>query len=299
MSALRTYKEKHGHLVVPYNFVVPNDDASWPPIAWGYNLGIAVSLLRSSLNRCSDSTLPSKVVEELEGMGFVTSTAQFKWDTIIMPSLRRYYDVHGHSDVSQLFVVPSGDRTWPQAAWGHRLGMTPFKVPEDPKWPRKAWGLNLGNVVHKMRRGNCYAEQVARDKHRLEAIGFAWNHGAVMWNDRILPAIKTFTTVYPHCKVPQKFVVPSQEPWPGRSYFSFYSRGIEKLDELGLNLKLSARAWQARVAPLLDIYATTSQAREIPENFVISSKAPWAEEMWGIRLGLIVARNSHHLPRQV
>ncbi|KAG7379450.1 hypothetical protein PHYPSEUDO_008555 [Phytophthora pseudosyringae] len=83
------------------------------------------------------------------------------------------------------------------------------------------------------------------------------------------------------------------------SYFSFYGRDVEKLDELGVNVKLSARAWQTRVAPLLDTYSTTSLPRDVPEDFVISSKAPWPEEMWGVRLGLIVARNSHHLPRQV
>ncbi|KAG7384686.1 hypothetical protein PHYPSEUDO_002379 [Phytophthora pseudosyringae] len=271
MSALRTYKEKHGHLLVPYTFVVPHSDKSWPSVAWGYNLGNAVSMLRSSVNGCSDWTLSTEVTEELEAMGFITAASQFKWDAIIMPSLRRYYEVHGHTDVHLGFVVPRGDATWPRAAWGHRLGNTvrcirhvrsyypqveeleeelerlelcykttiserdwkekilpsleafreefghclvtrTFKVPEDPKWPRKAWGLYLGKVVNAIRARATYTEQTTRDKDRLEAVGFAWNHSAGVWDDRIMPATETFAAVYPHCNVPQKFVVPSEEP---------------------------------------------------------------------------------------
>ncbi|KAG7379457.1 hypothetical protein PHYPSEUDO_008562 [Phytophthora pseudosyringae] len=278
---------------------------------------------------------------------------QLKWDAIIMPSLRRHYELHGHTDVNFRFVVPSGDGTWPQAAWGHPLGSTvntirrmgcydtqveeseeelerldfcykttiverewTEKILPRPKVAMKRVGVNSGMVVISIRMREGYIEQVARDKDRLEAIGFAWNHAGEMWNGRIMPTIEIFGVMYPHHSVPQKFVVPSEEPWPrgawtlklGRilhgmrssgSYFSFYGRDIEKLDELGVNVKLSARAWQTRVAPLLDIYSTTSKAREVPEDFVIPSKEPWSQEVWGVRLGLIVARNSHYLPRRV
>ncbi|KAG7379458.1 hypothetical protein PHYPSEUDO_008563 [Phytophthora pseudosyringae] len=162
---------------------------------------------------------------------------QLKWDAIIMPSLRRHYELHGHTDVNFRFVVPSGDGTWPQAAWGHPLGSTvntirrmgcydtqveeseeelerlkfcykttiverdwmekilpslevfrqefghclvswAFKVSEDPKW------LNPGNEVTGIRVHANYTEQAARDKDRLEAIGFAWIRDAGMWNKR-------------------------------------------------------------------------------------------------------------------
>ncbi|KAG7379456.1 hypothetical protein PHYPSEUDO_008561 [Phytophthora pseudosyringae] len=375
LPALRTYKEKNGHVLVPYAFVVPSDDKTWPSITWGYNLGSSVSRLRNQLKGESHWTISTKVVEELEAIGFAPAASQFKWDTIIMPSLRRFYAVHSHTDVSQTFVVPRGDATWPTVAWGWRLGRTvdhirhgtvyapqlekseeelesmgfcykttiverdwtekilpslevfrqefghclvslPFKVPEDPKWPCKAWGLNLGTVVSSMRVQATYTEQAARDKDRLVAIGFTWSRNAGMWNDRIMPALEVFGAIYPHRNVVQKFVVPSEKPWPRSAwtlrlggtladmrsrgcYFSFYGRDIEKLDGLNVNLKLSARAWQTHVAPLLAIYLATSLPKDVSEDFVIPSKAPWPEKMWGVRLGLIVARNSHHLPRQV
>ncbi|KAG7379448.1 hypothetical protein PHYPSEUDO_008553 [Phytophthora pseudosyringae] len=174
-------------------------------------------------------------------MGFTPEAVQFKWDAIIMPSLRRFYAVHGHTDVLHSFVVPSGDATWPTAAWGWKLGHT----------------------VDDSSQGKSFAPQL--DKSSIRSYVPAPQRHKTLWH--LLKQL-------------------------GRE-------DIEKLGELGVNVKLSARAWQTRVAPLLDIYLTMTQARGVPEEFVIPSKAPWPEKMWGVRLGLIVARNSHHLPRQL
>ncbi|KAG2765461.1 hypothetical protein JG687_00010278 [Phytophthora cactorum] len=70
------------------------------------------------------------------------------------------------------------------------------------------------------------------------------------------------------------------------------------LDAWGVDLKLSTRAWEKRIVPVLDIYATQDGrggGEVIPDDFVIPSDAPWPEEVWGLRLELIVARNAHSL----
>ncbi|KAE9015818.1 hypothetical protein PF005_g7894 [Phytophthora fragariae] len=136
-----------------------------------------------------------------------------------------------------------------------------------------------------------------------------------MWNDVIIPSLETYVDIFGGGKIPQKFVVPSEVPWPEEAwgkhlgyilcdlrskgtYFGFYGRDIEKLGELGLNQKLSSRAWKERVAPLLDLCMELHGEEEVPHDFVIPSEAPWDEKMWGVRLGLIVARNPQCAPRK-
>ncbi|RAW26470.1 hypothetical protein PC110_g17129 [Phytophthora cactorum] len=82
----------------------------------------------------------------------------------------------------------------------------------------------------------------------------------------------------------------------GGSYFKFFGRDADLLDASGIKMKLSTPAWQKRIVPLLDIYAMQSGGGEdIPDAFVIPSEAPWPEHVWGVRLGLIVARNESRI----
>ncbi|KAE9044583.1 hypothetical protein PR003_g5569 [Phytophthora rubi] len=179
----------------------------------------------------------------------------------------------------------------------------------------KAWGMALGAAVCDIRYGRTYVYQVVRDKDVLDSVGFAWNRDAAMWNDVIIPSLETYVDIFGGGKIPQKFVVPSEVPWPEEAwgknlgyilsdlqskgtYFGFYGRDIEKLGELGLNQKLSSRAWKKRVAPLLDLYMELHGEEEVPHDFVIPSETPWDEKMWGVRLGLIVARNPQFTPRK-
>ncbi|KAE9021753.1 hypothetical protein PR002_g12162 [Phytophthora rubi] len=309
--------------------------------------------------------------EELERLDFVYDVYQFKWDRIILPALREFYRVHGHTDVPDSFVVPIGDEAWPKLAWGYRLGHTvvtirhqeicstqvsmskeeldrmnfcynmsiperdwtekilpsfqvyrqefgdciipaAFIVPSCPPWPEKAWDMALGRVVKDIRYGTIYVDQVARDREVLDSVGFAWNRHAAVWNEIIFPALEAYVDDYENGKVPYGFVVPSEDPWPRKSwgkklgntlsamrhkgsYFVQYGRDIEKLDELGLNVKLSLRAWNKRVVPLLKIYAELHGEGEVPVDFVVPSDTPWEEKVWGVRLGLIVARNAHFI----
>ncbi|KAG3098284.1 hypothetical protein PI125_g15366 [Phytophthora idaei] len=171
-----------------------------------------------------------------------------------------------------------------------------------------AWGILLGKVVNRIRAAAAYAEQAARDKEILVMLGFAWNRNEAVWNQQIIPGIRGYSEVFKNGNIPHKFVVPSEDPWPrsawgtklGRilsdlrcagTYLRYFGRDAGLLDALGVNLKLSARAWQKRIVPLLDIYATQHGGEGVPDDFVIPLKAPWSEEVWGVRLGRIVARN--------
>jgi hypothetical protein len=372
LTALRAYKEKHEDLLVPQTFTVPAGDAGWPADAWGYNLGAAVNRVRGKLKH-EGRGMSAAMTQELDDMDFVRDVFQFRWDRIFLPSLRRFLEVNGHTDVPKVFVVPIGDETWPKVAWGVRLGgmvdkvrcgkayaaqiaeskeelerlqfcyktsiaerdwvekilpsvrvhrqefghcIVPqsFVVPASSPWPEKAWEMHLGYAINRIRAGSCYAEQVTRYKAILDELGFAWDWSAAVWNEEIIPALDAFAEVYKGRRFPSTFVVPSENPWPSRvwgmqlgaaihqlrsigNFFAHYGREFEKLEGLGMNMKLATRAWKLRVVPLLEIHEALNGDQEVPESFVIPSEAPWPEEMWGVRLGLIVARNLRHVQR--
>jgi hypothetical protein len=198
---------------------------------------------------------------------------------------------------------------------GHCAVDEDFEVPAACPWPQETWGLPLGRVVRDVREGRVYADQVARDKDELGVLRFPWVHEAAVWDDRILPAIEAFAAEVGHCRVPFMFVVPSKDPWPRSawgmnlgtvvasmrgmgSFFSYVGRDADRLEELGYSLELSTRVWNKCVAPLLEVYATLfGQDVPVSDGFIAPREYPWPEEMWGVRLGTIVARNSRLVPR--
>ncbi|KAH7463038.1 uncharacterized protein KRP23_13255 [Phytophthora ramorum] len=216
-----------------------------------------------------------------------------------------------------------GDRNWAtkvipametfRQEFGHCIVDEDFEVPSSAPWPEAAWGMALGVVVREVREGASFLDQAARDRGRLELLRFPWDRQAAVWNDRIFPALEVYAAEVGHCRVPFMFVVPPREPWPRSawgmnlgttvasmrgmgSYFAFVGRDVDRLDELGYSLELPTRVWTKCVAPLVATYATLfGDEVPIPAAFVIPFEAPWSEETWGVRLGVIVARNARHV----
>ncbi|KAE9316890.1 hypothetical protein PF001_g7099 [Phytophthora fragariae] len=291
LPALREFHRVNGHADVPRSFIVPSGDQAWPKLTWGYRLGNIAGHIRHQEVYSTQVTMSK---EELDRMGFCRgmSIAERDWTEKILPSIRVYRQAFGNCIIPKLFIVPSC-----------------------PPWPEKAWGMPLGVAVSDIRFGSTYVDQVARDKDVLDSVGFAWNRNTAMWNDVIIPSLETYVGIFGGGKIPWIFVVPSEVPWPEEAwgkklgsllrglrskgtYFGFYGCDIEKLGELGLNQKLSSRAWKKRVAPLLDLFVELHGEKEVPHDFVIPSETPWDEKMWGVRLGLIVARNPQFTPRK-
>ncbi|KAG7379263.1 hypothetical protein PHYPSEUDO_008832 [Phytophthora pseudosyringae] len=246
MPALCRYYGIHGHLDVPFKFAV--GDETWPKATWGWILGPTVAKFRTF------NTFPSQVAAskaELEQMDFCfTSIYERDWDENVLPALATYRQEFGDCLVEQPFVVPS-------------------ELP----WPKKAWGLPLGRIIRSIRSSTRYVEQAARDMEILKSLAFAWDVRGFVWNERVAPALKVYGEGNGHCRVPNKCVVPSRDPWPEKSwgvelgktlymfrkqgsYFGPFGCDAEWLDALGLGLRVSAAAYGKRVAPLLDMYAS-------------------------------------------
>ncbi|KAE9121125.1 hypothetical protein PF010_g7227 [Phytophthora fragariae] len=287
LAALRTYKQLNGHLLVLRSFVVPSGDARWPSVTWGYKLGTAVSDLRTRSK--GKARLSTEMEEELDKLGFVYDAYQFRWDRIVLPALREFHRVNGHADVPRSFIVPSGDQAWPKLTWGYRLG----------------------NIAGHIRHQEVYSTQVTMSKEELDRMGFCRGMSIAErdWTEKILPSIRVYRQAFGNCIIPKLFIVPSCPPWPekawgmplgvavsdirfGSTYVDQVARDKDVLDSL------SSRAWKKRVAPLLDLFVELHGEKEVPHDFVIPSETPWDEKMWGVRLGLIVARNPQFTPRK-
>lgn len=267
--------------------MVPDGDKSWPSVAWGYRLGTAVNRLRQRgrTSRCPQNGRGAGK------NGFHHEHATKQMGDYHSACFAALPNVHNHTDVPAEFVVPTGDDAWPKLAWGYCLG----------------------NAVNDIRHGNVYTAQVARCKKELDEVEFCIGMSIVDrdWEEKVLPSTRVYRQAFGGCIILQSFVVSSSAPWPEKAwgkptlsvmrsqgtYFAHYGRDIDKLDELGANLKLLPRAWNKRVAPLLTTYAELHGRGKVQEDFVIASEAPWKDTMWDVRLGLIVARNTHFGPR--
>ncbi|CAK4080710.1 unnamed protein product [Aphanomyces euteiches] len=99
LTALETFKQIHGHLVVPRTFHVPSNDPEWPGNTWEIHLGVLVNNLRTR-EQPDDRRL------QLDALGFVWGTMAFQWQVNLL-ALRTYKAKFGHVRVPQSFQVPT------------------------------------------------------------------------------------------------------------------------------------------------------------------------------------------------
>ncbi|RLN52660.1 hypothetical protein BBJ28_00007168 [Nothophytophthora sp. Chile5] len=278
---LRAFKELEDHLLVPQAFVVPWGDARWPEVAWEYPLGMAVKWLRNQ--RHPGNMLPAPVLEDLAEMGFIWHVAQFKFDSIFMPTLRRFHEIYGHTDVPNKFVIASND----------------------DRWPEMARGVHLGRTVAAIRCVGMFASQVADSSEELERLEFCWNSTIFdrNWRVKIMPSLETFRRERGHCLVERSFVVPSESPWPkkawgmalgsivcviraGQYYTVQVARDKERLIDLGFAWSHSDAVWQERILPAFVTFATKFGHCHVRKPFEVPREAPWPEKAWGLKLGI-------------
>ncbi|ETP38783.1 hypothetical protein F442_13705 [Phytophthora nicotianae P10297] len=274
LSALKTFKQIHGDLLVTRNFVVPEGDQQWPKPTWGLKLGSHVNFLRQNRDK-----LTSCQVQDLDDIGFVWVVADYNWDVLFMPALRRYRQLYGHCDVPQNFVAGE----------------------EKDEWPRELHGYRLGAMVNRVR-ATSYAEYVERDREELEKLGFYFHSHDQKWQESILPAFEMYHRIYGNCNIQTHFIVPEEEPWPQSmwgmrlgfiarnirnrgDFFLQVARDYEKLENIGFVWNVFAAKWQYAVLPALDIYVRVYGHANVPANFVVPSEDPWPEESHGLKLG--------------
>jgi hypothetical protein len=121
-AALTHYKNIHGHLQVPYLFVIPeNEGSGWPAGTPGMKLGHVCKSIRVGLSYCSHVT-------ELREMGFDMNLTEkyvhHGWDRI-KAALLHYKQLYATLNIPRHFSVPeAGHRDahlWPENVRGMKL----------------------------------------------------------------------------------------------------------------------------------------------------------------------------------
>ncbi|TMW61552.1 hypothetical protein Poli38472_012743 [Pythium oligandrum] len=287
VPALEAFYASKGHFLVPYHYPIPSQTSSedesntgaivWPADAHGMNLGRTLHAFMTNKNH--HKRFP-RVVTSLRAIGFPVDVdwKQYLWKELFMAGLETFYRQEGHSLVPIHFVVPSNDARWPRQTWGHRLG----------------------TQVHAIRQKLDALDPIERED--LERVDFSKDVNETVWSEKLLPALETFAAIHGHCVVKHTFVVPSEEPWPrktwglnlglavnslrvNRSYSEQIARDADRLNEIGFVWNVREDKWKEVVRPSLEVFAQQHGHCRVERAFVVPSEAPWPEKAWGFRLG--------------
>ncbi|KAF0743471.1 hypothetical protein Ae201684P_020061 [Aphanomyces euteiches] len=168
---------------LPNPFKVPSS-SEWPQDLHGCNG--EVSKLRRAYRM---GLLDASIVAKFDELGFVWNDNQHQW-SLTMEALRTFKKIYGHIKVPRVFEVPE----------------------DDPQWPVYLWTMRLGVKVGNIRRRQ--TELTLEQRQELDALDFVWDANKLHWN-RNLSALKTYMKLFGNLFVPQKFVVPQDDPdWP-------------------------------------------------------------------------------------
>ena len=123
------------------------------------------------------------------------------------------------------------------AAAAAAAGATPLGTGGPNKWPRSTWGLKLGVAVSNIRSKRTFLgeSQHARSSHHhhhaasssssaaavdhperlreLRKLGFAFEASEFRF-EQLVAGLRAFKEVHGHARVPQKFAVPKEPPYP-------------------------------------------------------------------------------------
>lgn len=272
-ETLILYQSKHGHMVVPYSFVIPCKTDEWPEHLWGIRLGIAVNQIRVGLHYKDEK-------EELIGIGF---------------NYKPKYVAHRYESVRESLLLFKEKN-------GHMLVPDSFTIPFDSMdWPRSLWGMRLGHITARIR-GN------ARYKNRrdeLANIGFDFKPQILHYGYPLLKAtLILYKERFGHMSVPYVFSVPSNDSWP-REMWKFrlgatvaqvridacYHEYQDELRALGFDFTRGrgARTFNKLRSALL-LYKKKYGTMYVPCNFCVPFLSDyWPRIMWGMALGKSLA----------
>ncbi|GMF43325.1 unnamed protein product [Phytophthora lilii] len=278
---------------------------------------------------------------ELERLRFChdSTLSERDWREKVVPSLRVFRQEFGHCDASSAFIVHSSP-PWPNASWGMRLGKTVQNIRNEQLGPSRnsrellddlgfVWNSSEAEWSDRtMPAFKAYRQLIDHCRVPPTLLCQQSNHGqnrhgerylkmlfvqfvvARQWSDRILPALKSFRRVNGHCRVPQKFVVPSDDSWPEQAWGmklesvvnsirhkEAYSVQIShdklQLEQLGFVWDFVEAEWSDRIMPALESFRRVNGHWRVPQKFVVPCEESWPEQSWGMKLGSVVNRIRH------
>jgi hypothetical protein len=284
IKAIKVYRAVHNiapgsPVIIPYSFIVPQNEPGWPQELWGMRLGY----IASNILHCGGY---SKYRQEFNALGLSAKNETAALQAI--NAIKTYRALHNIPE-GRPVVIPYD-----------------FSVPQhSPEWPQELWGLKLGQTA------TCILHDGAFTEYRQEfnALGLsAKNETSAL---QAIEAIKTYRAVHkiPEGRpvvIPLNFVVPQHSPdWPpelwglrlGQTAQTIVHRGFfckfeGEFNVLGLAGYRDESARQAIEA--IKTYRAVHNIPEgspvmIPQAYVVPDGSPeWPQELWGLKLGSLV-----------
>ena len=189
LEALITYSSLNGDVMVPFNFVVP-ENSDWPKATWKIPLGSCVHRMRLRHDFLRGPSAGSRR-DQLDGLGFVWDVSEHKFRLFF--TALRYYAKLETNGATGLLKVPNK-----------------FVVPKnDLRWPEELWGYPLGDKCVAVRQKQLYVKNNNERKAALESIGFPWNGNADLGWLRVVHAAAIYSRLHErNLDVPLLFMVP-------------------------------------------------------------------------------------------
>jgi hypothetical protein len=196
-------------------------------------------------------------------------------------ALKTYRDIHGNMLIPRRFVVPT----------------------DDQRWPIETHGMKLGLIVNNLRRR--IADLSKNQLNALETLGFQWGkYYENSWANKLM-ALKAYKDIHGHSRVPQSFVVPTDDQrWPIETHnmklgkvvnylrqrqSSLSRNQVDDLEALEFDWGVSLDENWIKNLLALATYEEINGHLRVPQRFVVPADDElWPEETHGIKLGRVV-----------
>ena len=213
ISRLKDYKKKHGHVLVPHDYVTPDR----------FKLGIWVSQNRMAKSK---GKLGQEQIRVLDDLGFVWDVLDHRWERWIR-RLQEYRTKHGHVLVPRNCVTPDG-----------------FK---------------LGSWVNQKRVAQAKGKLGQEQIKSLDNLGFVWDVPDHLWKQGI-NRFQEYKTKHGHVLVPSDYVTPDgfklglwvNHRRVAKSKGKLGREQIKSLDDLGFVWDVLGHWWEQSISRLKD-----------------------------------------------
>jgi hypothetical protein len=174
IPSLKYFKRKHGHLIVPRDYVTPEFEPRLEPHARLFALGSVSHDMRNRAKGFYLDQQPERV-SLLDALGFPWETTSFeKWELRDVVTMEWFKKTYGHLSVPTTFTCPSGRDAL-------RTGL-----------PRVAAGSNFGSRCAQIRSRRRLGALDQRVERKLIALNFPRSNQTEFLRRVVLPCVTYF-----------------------------------------------------------------------------------------------------------
>eukprot|EP01041_Mallomonas_annulata_P002690 gene2690-5300_t len=221
LIALQTFKRHHGHLLVPYSFICPNN-SSWPMETWHLPLGMRVNSIRKGESYIHNIENRNA----LDSIGFVWKVNEFKFQTLLKV-LNIYKNQFGNVNNMPLdFIIPNDTTTWPEEAVGLKLGHRVQSIQQGQLklyTSSKEYSEPLSSLGLITKKRNSSLNTVTANSSQNEimiAVIKSRSQYKIQSEADILEILVIYRLKYGHMRIPaHSFIVPyNDSSWPAKMW---------------------------------------------------------------------------------